>query len=66
MALGSIQRRTHEYQECSWGDKARPAPKADDLTAIYEPTVLKMWEPRRLTTLHASTASGMALSLCML
>jgi hypothetical protein len=27
-----------------------------NLTAIYEPLVKKMWEPRRLTTLWASTA----------
>jgi hypothetical protein len=30
--------------------------KADNLTAICEPIVYKMWEPRRLTTLWASTA----------
>jgi hypothetical protein len=30
--------------------------KDDNLTAIYEPTVKKVWEPRRLTTLWASTA----------
>jgi hypothetical protein len=30
--------------------------KADNLTAICEPTVYKMWEPRRLTTLLASTS----------
>jgi hypothetical protein len=33
----------------------RPASKAD-FTAIYEPIVSKMWEPRRLTTPWASTA----------
>jgi hypothetical protein len=32
------------------------ARKADSLTAIYEPIVYKMWEPRCLTTLYASTA----------
>jgi hypothetical protein len=37
------------------GVKRRPAHKAD-LTAICEPIVYKMWEPRRLTTLWASTA----------
>jgi hypothetical protein len=52
MALGS----TNEYQESSWGVKVRPARTTDNLTAICEPTVLKMWEPRRLTTLGASTA----------
>jgi hypothetical protein len=38
------------------GDKGRSARKADNLTAICEPIVLKMWEPRRLVTLWASTA----------
>jgi hypothetical protein len=37
--------------------KGRPARKADNLTAICVPIVYKMWEPRRLTTLWASTAS---------
>jgi hypothetical protein len=32
------------------------ARKADNLTAICEPIVWRMWEPRRLTTLWASTA----------
>jgi hypothetical protein len=36
--------------------KERPARKADKLTAICEPIVKKMWEPRRLTALWASTA----------
>jgi hypothetical protein len=38
-----------------WG-KAWLAHKADNLTAICEPIVQKMWEPQRLTTLWASTA----------
>jgi hypothetical protein len=38
------------------GGEGRPACKADNLTAICEPIVYKMWEPRRLTTLCASTA----------
>jgi hypothetical protein len=29
-------------------DKGRTARRADDLAAIYEPIVLKTWEPRRL------------------
>jgi hypothetical protein len=37
------------------GGKGRPARK-DDLTAICEPIVENTWEPRRLTTLSASTA----------
>jgi hypothetical protein len=36
------------------GCKLRPARKADNLTAICEPIVQKLWEPRRLTTLWAS------------
>jgi hypothetical protein len=38
------------------GSKGRPARKTDNLTAICEPIVYKMWQPRRLTTLWASTA----------
>jgi hypothetical protein len=38
------------------GGKRRPARKADNLTAMCEPIVLKMLEPRRLTTRRASTA----------
>jgi hypothetical protein len=37
--------------------KERPAHNADNLTAIYEPIIWKMWEPRRLTTLWASAVS---------
>jgi hypothetical protein len=33
----------------------RPACKAENLTAIFQRTVYKMWEPRRLTTLWAFT-----------
>jgi hypothetical protein len=35
----------------------RPEPKADNLSAICEPTVYKMWESRRLTILWTSEAS---------
>jgi hypothetical protein len=40
MALGvdSASNR-NEYQEDSWGGKARPARKADNLIAICEPIV---------------------------
>jgi hypothetical protein len=38
------------------GGKERPARKTDNLTAICEPIVWKLWEPRRLTTLWAFTA----------
>jgi hypothetical protein len=56
MALGS----THPLTEMSTrnlpGGKGRPARKADNLTAICEPIVYKMWEPQRLTALWAFTA----------
>jgi hypothetical protein len=38
------------------GGKGRSARKADNLTAIYVSIVYKMWEPRRLKPLWASTA----------
>jgi hypothetical protein len=46
----------NEYRESSRGGEGRPARKTDKLTAICEPILYKMWEPRRLTTLWASTA----------
>jgi hypothetical protein len=45
----------NEYQECSLGSKKHPAHKDDNLTAICEPVFYKMWKPRRLTTVLAST-----------
>jgi hypothetical protein len=38
----------NEYQQSSLGE-ARPARKTDTLTAIGDPIVYKMWEPRHLT-----------------
>jgi hypothetical protein len=55
MALGSIQLLTEMSTSNLPGGKGRPARKADNLTAICETTVYKMCEPRRLTTLWAST-----------
>jgi hypothetical protein len=56
MVLGStppiIEMNTRNL---SWG-KGLPARKADNLTATCELTVEKMWEPRHLITLWASTA----------
>jgi hypothetical protein len=37
--------------------KGRPERKADNITAVCEPTVKKLYESRRLTSLWASTAS---------
>jgi hypothetical protein len=53
---------THPLTEASTrnlpggGDKRRPVCKADNLTAICEPTVLIMCDPQRLTTLWVSMA----------
>jgi hypothetical protein len=61
MALGSTQPLTEISTRNLPGVKGRPAGrlarKADSLTTLYEPIVWKTWEPRRLTTLWASTAS---------
>jgi hypothetical protein len=52
MALRYTEMSTRNLPECNrW-----PAHKADNLTAICETVAWKMWEPRRLTTLWASTA----------
>jgi hypothetical protein len=56
MALGSTRPLTEMSTRNIHGGKGRPARKADNLTAFCEPIVYKMWEPRRLTTLWASTA----------
>jgi hypothetical protein len=56
MAVGSTQSLTEMSTRNIPGSKRQPVRKADNLTAICEPTVQKMGEPRRLTTLRASTA----------
>jgi hypothetical protein len=57
MVLGSTQPLTEMSTRIIPGGKGSPARKADNLTSICEPTVKKMWEPRRLTTLRTSIAS---------
>jgi hypothetical protein len=52
MALESTQPLTRNFP----GGKGRPALMADNLDAIYEPNVWKMWESQPLETLRASTA----------
>jgi hypothetical protein len=56
MALGSTQPLIEMSPRNLPGAKGRPARKADNLTAICEPIVYKMWGPRRLTSLWAFTA----------
>jgi hypothetical protein len=56
MALGLTQPVTEMSTRNFPEGQGRPARKADNLTAICEPIVKKMWGPRRLTTRWASTA----------
>jgi hypothetical protein len=49
MALGSTQPLTEMSIRNIPRGEGRPAHKADNLTAIWEPIVYKMWEPRRLS-----------------
>jgi hypothetical protein len=64
MALGSTQPVTELSTRNIPGGKKRPAYRADNLTAICEPHVWKIWEPQPLATLRASTAcTGITLPL---
>jgi hypothetical protein len=56
MALASTQSLTEMSTRDLPGGEGWPEHKADNLTAICEPIVLKMWDPRRLTALWAFTA----------
>jgi hypothetical protein len=56
MVLGSTQPLTGISIANLSELKERPACKADNLTAICEPTVWKMWKALRLTTLWDSMA----------
>jgi hypothetical protein len=56
MALVSTQPLTEMSTRSLPVGKGRPSRKADNLTVICEPVVWKMWEPRCLKNLWASTA----------
>jgi hypothetical protein len=56
MTLGSTQPLSEMSTRNIPGGEGRPTSKADNLTAICEPIVYKMWESQHLTTLWASTA----------
>jgi hypothetical protein len=56
MALGSTQSLTEMSTRNLSGGKGLPTRNADNLTAICEPIVQNMWEPRHLTILWASMA----------
>jgi hypothetical protein len=61
MALGSTQPLTEMSTRNLPGGKKRPAIRADNLAAIYEPNVWKLWEPEPLRSLKAFMAySGIA------
>jgi hypothetical protein len=55
-ALRSTQSLTEMSTRNLSVDKGQPMLKADNLTAICEPIIYKMWEPRRLTTLWVCRA----------
>jgi hypothetical protein len=59
MGVGSTQPNRISTRNLCGGVKRQPARKADDLTAICVLIVEKMWQPRRLTALWASTACYM-------
>jgi hypothetical protein len=56
MSLGSTQALTEMSTSNFPGGKTWSARKAGHLTSVCEPIVWKIWEPRRYTTLWASTA----------
>jgi hypothetical protein len=64
MALGSTQLLREMSTRKFPGVKGRAERKADNFTAICEPTVREMWEPRPLTTLWAFTAFYRASFTC--
>jgi hypothetical protein len=53
MTLGSTQPLRDMSTMNLPGGKGRPARETDDLTAVCERIVYKIWEPRRLITLWA-------------
>jgi hypothetical protein len=56
MALGLTEPLKEMSTRNLTGSKGLPARKTYHLTAICEPIAQKMWEPRHLTNLWASTA----------
>jgi hypothetical protein len=52
MALGSTQLLTERVTGIFLGGRGRPACEADNLTAICQPTVYKMWEPQPLSLFY--------------
>jgi hypothetical protein len=55
ISLGSTEPLTEMSIRNLPGGKVQSTRKADNLTAIFDPMVYNMWEPRHLTNLWAST-----------
>jgi hypothetical protein len=68
MVQGSNQPLTERSTRNFPRGKKRQARRSDNLAAICEPNVCKLWEPQPLTSLRATTAcTGIALPYsCML
>jgi hypothetical protein len=67
LALWSTQPPTKMNTRNLPGGKKRPARRADNLAAFYEPNVWKMWEPQHLATLRdtaACTEIALSLPIC--
>jgi hypothetical protein len=56
MILRSTQSLTEMSTEIIPGSIGRQTRKADNLAATFEPIIYKMWDPRRLTSVLASTS----------
>jgi hypothetical protein len=66
MALGSTQPLTEMSTRNFPGGKKRPARRAENIAAICEPNVCKLWELQPLTTLRPTTAcTGIALPVTL-
>jgi hypothetical protein len=55
MAQGSTQPLREMSARNITGCKARPAHKTNNLTAICESNVYKMWDPRRFTASYSDS-----------
>jgi hypothetical protein len=62
----ATNRNEYQKQGEKKGGRARPACKADNLTAICEPIIYTMWDPQHLTALQASKMCyGDSFSFCL-